>query len=704
MRRDAILIEADDPKIRNIEYLDALVSWAENLVELKTAILYGERDENGIASLRSLVSDAEATMHRIANEMKAIKQIPFESLVSRYNLNREEIQILRIALAPALDSSFRKRIARYKDNVLLDYVDVDFVISILFDQRKQRLLAMDYLLPSSRLVSQHLITLKLPRDATTDTFIAHEICVPDRLVNYVLGHDYLDKSISSFCSLGSYSVSPETVIIDEKIKNETITLLKGWLNSSPKRALVFGLSGAPGSGKTLFTKMLASIAKRPMITVDSAKLSSDDSVFKEALENIFLDAKMRESILVFDNCESLFSQKNPRIPSVYSHLEKHDGIVCMVTNDPKQLDSSLERYISYQIDFEQPDVAMRESLWRLHLDGVMDGCSKVLVSEDVDVKALAQPFEFFGGQIKNAVQVARDLATSRGSNFVTQEDLTQGAWAQVRADMEEYSKKRKARLTLDDLILPEEEMRQVRDLIDAAKHRVWVLTHWGFGKRLTSGKGLVCLFVGEPGTGKTLCAEILAETLGQKLYQISIPRVMSKYIGETEKNIERIFSTARANNSILLFDEADALFTSRVKVETSVDRFSNMEINLMLQEIEAFEGIVLLTSNLEKNIDKAFERRIQFKIRFPFPDKKHRALIWKSHIPKECPIDPNIDWDLVGESFEISGGSIKNAILRAAYMAARDRKPIDMATIVRAAEAECRHVGRLFRGLKKEDI
>jgi SpoVK/Ycf46/Vps4 family AAA+-type ATPase len=230
------------------------------------------------------------------------------------------------------------------------------------------------------------------------------------------------------------------------------------------------------------------------------------------------------------------------------------------------------------------------------------------------------------------------------------------------------------------------------------------MTRWGFGKRLSTGKGLCCLFVGEPGTGKTLCAEILAVQLRQNLYQISIPRVMSKYIGETEKNIERIFQIAKANNSILLFDEADALFTSRVKVETSVDRFSNMEINLLLQEIERFDGLVILTTNLEKNMDKAFERRIQFKVRFPFPEKEYREMIWRAHIPRECPIDPTINWDLVGRSFELSGGNIKNAVLRAAYKAAKDKTHITLRHVVSAAEAECRHAGKLFRGLKLDDL
>jgi len=195
----------------------------------------------------------------------------------------------------------------------------------------------------------------------------------------------------------------------------------------------------------------------------------------------------------------------------------------------------------------------------------------------------------------------------------------------------------------------------------------------------------------------------MANQLELQLYQISIPQVMSKYIGETEKNIAEIFQTAKANHAMLLFDEADSLFSSRVKVESSVDKFSNMETNLLLQEIERFEGVIILTTNLDKSIDKAFQRRIQFKVTFPFPEAESRAAIWQLLFPKECPISDDLDWDMLGKSFEISGGHIKNAVLRAAYKAAVGNKVVDMNVIQFAAEQECKHAGKLFRSFQWDD-
>jgi SpoVK/Ycf46/Vps4 family AAA+-type ATPase len=286
---------------------------------------------------------------------------------------------------------------------------------------------------------------------------------------------------------------------------------------------------------------------------------------------------------------------------------------------------------------------------------------------------------------------------------VTLELLKHCAQAQLRADMEEYSVKSNIQLTLEDLVLPEKEKALIREFLDACINRVFVMSKWGFGRRLVTGKGITALFKGEPGTGKTLCAEILARELGMRLYQISIPKIVSKYIGETEKNISRIFQTARANHSMLLFDEADALFTKRVSVENAIDRFSNMEVNLLLQEIERFEGITILTTNLDKNIDDAFSRRIQFKIEFPFPEPDHRSLIWKGLIPKECPVDAGIDFVDLGEAYELSGGFIKNAVVRAAYRAAAKQTSISWADIEFAAEQECKSAGKLFRTSKHDD-
>ncbi|MFT5434244.1 MAG: SpoVK/Ycf46/Vps4 family AAA+-type ATPase, partial [Myxococcota bacterium] len=243
----------------------------------------------------------------------------------------------------------------------------------------------------------------------------------------------------------------------------------------------------------------------------------------------------------------------------------------------------------------------------------------------------------------------------------------------------------------------EETSSQIGEILAAARSRSTVFQEWGFGAKLNKGRGLSALFDGEPGTGKTLCAEILAAELGLTLYRINVANVVSKYIGETEKNLTRIFKEADDSHCMILFDEADSLFSQRTDVKSVHDKYSNMEINVLLQLMERYDGLVVLTTNLKKSIDKAFERRLGFKVSFPFPDAEYREEIWRHIIPSTAPVADDLDFWVLGRSFELSGGSIKNAILRAAYRAAAAQRAISQNDLVEAAKYECAAAGKLYR-------
>jgi SpoVK/Ycf46/Vps4 family AAA+-type ATPase len=567
--------------------------------------------------------------------------------------------------------------------------------------------------PSGRLIRGKLLELAFPKDAlTTEYLLVYELRVPTRVLGYVLGRESIDASVASFARLTLPSLTMDQVVLGAEEKESVVGLRDhyGTYRDDASRmglgevlpvgrSLVLQFSGAPGTGKSLLVRAVATHLSRRLLTVECDKLAVEERDYAESIDKIFFEARQRGAVLCLDRAEALFSPRNPRAATVFRLLEDHDGIVVVVTSDTQGLDLTLERWVAFHLKMEIPDPELRQKIWHLHLP------ADAPLSGDVDIAALAQQFEFTGGQIRNAVLIALNRALARGGPVrLDQELLEKSAHAQLRADMDELSHKSSVKLTLEHLVLPKDEIKLVREVLNAAKVRNYVMTHWGFGKRLTTGKGLVALFGGEPGTGKTLAAEIIASELGMPLYRVSIPRVMSKWVGETEKNISNIFSKARASHSVLLFDEADALFTSRVKVESSVDRFANMETNLLLQEIERFEGLCILTTNHEKNIDEAFQRRIQFKIDFPFPDGKQRAKIWKTLIPKECPISDDIDYELLGENFELSGGYIKNAIVRAAYRAAVVSRPINMRDIEESAEQECKNAGKIFRSLATDNL
>jgi SpoVK/Ycf46/Vps4 family AAA+-type ATPase len=365
---------------------------------------------------------------------------------------------------------------------------------------------------------------------------------------------------------------------------------------------------------------------------------------------------------------------------------------------------------------------MREAIWHVHLP------STVPLADDVDIPYLARRFEFSGGYIKNVVLLAAASAASRAvveaanaaiergeepsvrdtalpaSAMITQRDLMDGAWSQLRHRLAEYADRDVADLRLNDLILPPDIKKQIVEIIEAVSAQSMVFREWGFGRKFNKGRGLSALFDGEPGTGKTLSAEVIAAELGLTLMRVNVANVVSKYIGETEKNLTRVFAEARGSQSLLLFDEADSLFSKRVEVKQANDRFANMEVNVLLQLIERYDGLVMLTTNLKTSLDSALERRLSFKINFPFPDAKMRSTIWHQLIPDTAPLSDDVDYELLGECFELSGGSIKNAVLRAAYRAAARNSLIDMDLFEDAARRECQAAGKLFRSIKKNEL
>ena len=618
-----------------------------------------------------------------------------------------------LALAAVLDPRVRQRIALLRDNILLGFVDVGLVLQLFGGGPVETMKGRRYFEPEGLLQRARMIELAYPKDSlSTDYLLARELRIPSRVESFVLGRQALDSRVSPYARVEEPFTALENVVLSETALSELMGLLEHLVKPTEDhvseqegqeelvrvgRSLVIHLQGGPGTGKSLLVDAVSSKLNRPLLTVECAKLAGTKDDFAEITDLLFFEARQRGALLCLDGAELLLGEGDPRASSLLRHFERHEGTVVLTSS--RNLGVAIERWIAYRMKLPLPDAALREKLWRLHMP------EHIPSSPDVDIPSLAHPYELTGGQIRNGILLAMNRAMSQGeSPCLTQALLTRSAQDQLRADVGDMGDKSNVSLRLEHLVLPDKEAAQIREILDACRVRTYVLTHWGFGKRISTGRGMTLLFSGEPGTGKTLCAEILAAEMDLPLFRVSVPRIMSKWVGETEKNIADVFKKAKGSHSMLLFDEADSLFTSRVKVENSVDRFANMETNLLLQEIERFEGVIILTTNHEKNIDEAFQRRIQFKVSFPFPDAEQRARIWKTLVPPECPVDENMDYDLLGESYELSGGYIKNAILKAAYRAAIEEKVMGMDHIEFAAEQECRNAGKIFQSIGRDNV
>jgi AAA+ superfamily predicted ATPase len=278
------------------------------------------------------------------------------------------------------------------------------------------------------------------------------------------------------------------------------------------------------------------------------------------------------------------------------------------------------------------------------------------------------------------------------------EDMASALWqacvAHTRPHLDTLAQRLSLKATWDDLVLPENSLDLLRQVTHHVRHRIQVYDEWGFARRMNRGLGIVVLFAGESGTGKTMAAEVIANELRLNLYRIDLSSVVSKYIGETEKNLRRLFDGAEDGGAILFFDEADALFGKRSQVRDSHDRYANIEVNYLLQRMEAYQGLAILSTNLKSDMDEAFSRRFRFIINFPFPDRAARDRLWRQIYPPETPL-ARLDYDYLAQ-FEMAGGNIQNAALNAAFQAAQHRMPVTMQLILSGIRAEFLKTDRLI--------
>lgn len=321
-------------------------------------------------------------------------------------------------------------------------------------------------------------------------------------------------------------------------------------------------------------------------------------------------------------------------------------------------------------------------LWRRHVSG-----------EDADV--LAAKFRHSAAQIARAARLARLSAAAGGRSEPSRDDLHLGARRASSRQLEQLAVSLPGCEGWEQLVLPERSLALLRSILAYLRHRDVVLGDWGFGANVTGEHGVKVLFYGESGTGKTMAARVLAGELGLELYRIDLATVVSKYIGETEKNLDRLFSAAQDSNAILFFDEADAVFGKRSEVRDAHDRYANIEVAYMLQKMESYDGAVILATNLRSNIDDAFLRRLDLAVEFPFPEIDQRRAIWHTLLPARAPVADDVDLDVLAGKFRLSGGSIRNCSLAAAFLAADDGGTIAMRHLLQAVFAEYLKLGRL---------
>ena len=412
--------------------------------------------------------------------------------------------------------------------------------------------------------------------------------------------------------------------------------------------------------------LVAWAVERPVLLLD-ARSASDAT----ALAAARMHAALEGAELVLEVPEPLRPEDKAHVRGSIELVRDTAGRVLLCVHRREDV-VTLDGLAAMLVDVPPPSLPERRRLWQALVNG--DGAR---------VEEAATKFRLSLGQIEHAARVAAVTG-----------DLEQGAREASRTRLAELATLLDGRRYWDDLVLPEAQREQLRSISAYLRHRDQVLTEWGFGANAPS-QGLNVLFAGESGTGKTMAAQVIATDLGLDVYRVDLASIVSKYIGETERNLHRIFADAEGSNAILFFDEADALFGKRSEVKDAHDRYANIEVSYLLQRMDSYPGAVVLATNYRRNIDEAFLRRLDFVIEFPFPEPADRVRIWKRLLPDAAPVSPDVDVEELAARFELAGGSIANCSMSAAFMAADDGGAIEMQHLVRAVAAEYRKVGRL---------
>ncbi len=613
-------------------------------------------------------------------------------LGDRFGLDRVDLEAVVCCLAPEVDRRYERLYGYLQDDVTRRAPSVDLILSLVCADPARRWDTRRRLGPDGPLVRKGLATVEAEPGRPSVSLLDRTVMLTPRIAGFLLDDDALDPALGRFVQV----VDPTTAPIDELLSQEPGARLAALAEGAGGRLLGY-LQGGPGSGRRQAVEACARRVGGEVLVVNAAHLAAAGSV-AELTSLVVVEGRLRAAALYLTDADALLDGgPSSRFETLRQAFDTYPHPVFLAGTTNWDVTPSSSGRLGVAIRFDPPDAVERARLWRavLGADAGLDDAGL----DDAGLDVLAGTFRLSLGQISAAVQAARDLAAARDTQRprLTREDLLEACRARSGRTLARVARRVPSRHGWDDLVLPDEQRRCLSEIADQIRLRALVHDTWGFADRVAS-RGLNLLFAGPPGTGKTMAASALASSVGVDLYAIDLSATVSKYIGETEKQLERIFAEAQAGQAMLLFDEADALFGKRTSVRDAHDRYANLETSYLLQKLEDHDGTVILATNLRKNMDDAFVRRLHATVDFPMPGPAERLRIWQRCWPPRAPRHPDVDLEALARTVEMSGGNIRNIVLAGAFLAASDGGVIGMGHLVEATRAEYRKLGTLLAG------
>ena len=684
-----------EPFASTQEYIQSLLHLVDQRL---AAVESGASGDDGEEHLLEGDRMEQELRRRCLDTVEAGGTAPLDYLFRVFGLSAFERHCVYLALAPELDASYGERYAALqpgntplptlelclrtfapgtgREGLLARWQEREEVLSCFFRAGHQGAQDQSDLAPG----------LKLER----------------RMVHFLFDYTSLDPVLEGAVRVfwpGDEDLPPLVLYGDLARK---MTAYAGALPA--EEAILFYLRGQPGAGRRTLCRHFCRTERRPLLVVDLSALFQQGMAWNEILLHVCREAVIQNAALAFDGFELLLGREEhiqngeqitpvktgPSTLHIRMLLERARricGRLFLLSTAPWPPEVDCTPWQRVELELDVPDTAGRLRLWRHYLDHAP-------LASAVSLETLAIKFALTPGQIAAGAGEAERLRQWEGARQLDEELLHRACRTQLSHSLGKMASRVNAAYTWDDLILPPEQKRRLRNACAQVEYRHRVYDQWGFGKKVAYGRGLSMLFTGPPGTGKTMAAQVMANRLGLELYKVDLSGVLSKYVGETEKQLGAVFDEVKKSQSILFFDEADALFGKRSETKDSHDRYANVQTSYLLQKMEEYDGIVILASNFLQNFDEAFKRRIKFIIDFTLPDRDRREQIWRSVLPADLPRDEDLDFDFLARSFELSGSSIKNIAVSAAFLAAEEGVPMGMVHLLLATQAEQNKTGK----------
>lgn len=642
----------------------------------------GDAAGSGLQPIDKRLEEMRETIdQRREATLKTGRRLTLPSLAVRFALSPAEVDILLVALAPELEVRYETLYAYLHDDVTRKRPSVDLALNLICRNEREKLFARRLASPGSPLF--HFRILELLDDAhdRQPTLLRKFLKVDDSVLRFLLEQP---PSMLAAGSLVTPRAALDSLEVDEPTRTRLANLAHGLERAGYQKTIVRLIAPLEPRLFAAAEAVCRALGRR-MLQVELGQVESSAAT-------LVRDAALLDAVLCVsaadasdDPAESQLAARNEA--SLGKIFEESGGPLVLLGPSAAFQSFPAEARI-WRVEVGTPEYAVRRDAWQQAVSGM---------AEDADAHRLADTFQFSGERIRQTSSLAWSIAALRDPSDPSpkMEDLLEAGRVLTAPRLRRFAVAIEPRYSWADIVLPADKLTQLRSIANRVTFRPLVHRDWGFGQKLSRGKGINVLFTGPPGTGKTMAAEVLAADLALNLFQIDLSTVVSKYIGETEKHLSAIFQEAEMTQSLLFFDEADALFGKRTEVKDAHDRYANLEVNYLLQRIEQYQGLVVLSTNMQRNVDEAFLRRMQEVVEFPFPDETLREQIWRRHFPAEAPRSDDIDFAFLARQFKLAGGNIRNVVMNAAFLAAGQARPIAMADLIQSLKSELQKQGKL---------